>query len=133
MLINKIKPATKTILNILQEKHNIFDLQQKVNINLSATRQVVVRLMDYKLVYACDTKLDDIRQRRLTYYQITEAGTELLNKINKLYGVEETKTNSKKNYLFGHTMSLNKTREFIETLKHKATPWDALLLKDKNA
>lgn len=132
MLISKIKPATKTILNILQEKHNIFDIQQKVNLNLSSIRQIVVRLMEHQFVCACDSKLDDIRQRRLTYYQITESGKEILKKINDFYGVEET--DHIKKVSFFHNASAGKTKAFIKTLTKKATPWDGLLSRDtKNA
>lgn len=127
MLINKIKPATRFILSILQEKHNIFDLQEKVKLNLAATRQVVVRLMEYQFVYACDSKLDDIRQRRLSYYQITDSGKEILKKINEFYGIKETKENDIKRVAFSHNASAGKTKAFIKTLTKKATPWDALL------
>lgn len=132
MLISKIKPATKTILSILQEKHNIFDIQEKVNLNLSSIRQIVVRLMQHQFVHACDSKLDDIRQRRLTYYQITVAGKEILKKINDFYGAEET--DHIKKVSFSHTASAGKTKAFIKTLTKKATPWDGLLSRDtKNA
>lgn len=126
MNISKIKPATKTILNLLREKHTIFDLQEKVNdiLNLRATRQVVVRLMEYQFVCACDSKLDDIRQRRLTYYQITESGKEILKKINDFYGIEE---NDIKRVVFCNNAATGKTKAFIKTLTKKATPWDSLL------
>ncbi len=136
MNINKIKPITKTILNILQEKHNVFDLQEKVKLNLAATRQVIVRLMEYKYVNVCETKLDDIKQRRLTYYQITETGKEILKKINEAncqgiidssYGVEETKKNDVKKVVFYNHSATCRTKAFIKTLTKKATPWDALL------
>ena len=127
MLINKMKPITKTILNILQEKHNVFDLQDKVKLNLAATRQVIVRLMEYKYVHVCETKLDDIKQRRLTYYQITETGKEVLKKINEAHGVEETKTNDVRKVVFYNHAATCRTKAFIKTLTKKATPWDGIL------
>lgn len=126
MLINKIKPATKTILNILQEKHNIFDLQQKVNISVHATRQVIIRLMEKNFVCVCGSEFDFIKRRHIKFYKITNNGKKFLNQLNEFFEKEENKTKVKK-VSSCHYPSLGKTKAFIKTLTKKATPWDALL------
>jgi len=127
MNINKIKPATRFILNELQEKHTVFELEKKVNINLQATRQVVFRLIEDGFVYVCESKLDGIKKRQIKYYKTTEKGKKFLKTIEETFGEELKKPKEKKNFLFGHHISLGITKAFIKTLKEKATPWDALL------
>jgi len=126
MRISKLSPVTKIILDELRQKHTIFDLKDKVNLSLHAVRQTVVRLMKSGFVFTCESKIDEIKKRKMKSYTLTEKGKNFLKKVEEFVPDEE-ESNCKKRLISFNPSSLRVTKSFIKTLTKKATPWDGLL------
>lgn len=133
MRISKLSQVTKFILDELHEKQTVFDLKEKVSLKLPALRQTIVRLMEHDFVFVFEQKTDKIRKRKMKYYKITNKGKEFIKKVENFVLEKKEEIEDKKRFIFGNEASRQKTKAFIGTLTKKATPWDALLLKDRNA
>jgi predicted transcriptional regulator len=136
MRFKNLNPNTRFIIEQLKQKHTVFDLQEKILLNLPVIRQTIVRLMENDLVFVCDSKFDSIKKRQINYYKLTKKGFDFQKKADEFIIQQKIDELDKKRFIFSNSAALEKTKSFIKILTKKtkkATPWDSLLFKVNKA